>query len=50
MAKYEHELSALDGLGLDAVETDDCLTCLLAFVRSCAASPPTPAPPGVTAP
>jgi AcrR family transcriptional regulator len=36
MAKYEHELSALDGLGLDDVEMDDCLTYLLSFVQSCA--------------
>jgi AcrR family transcriptional regulator len=36
MAKYEHELAALDGLGLDAVEMDDCLTCLLTFVQACA--------------
>jgi AcrR family transcriptional regulator len=36
MAKYEHELAALDGLGLDAVEMDDCLTYLLTFVQSCA--------------
>jgi AcrR family transcriptional regulator len=36
MAKYEHELSALDGLGLADVEMDDCLTHLLSFVQSCA--------------
>jgi AcrR family transcriptional regulator len=36
MAKYEHELSALDGLGLDDVTMDDCLTFLLAFVQSSA--------------
>jgi AcrR family transcriptional regulator len=36
MTKYEHELSALDGLGLDDVEIDDSLTYLLAFVQSCA--------------
>lgn len=36
MAKYEHELSALDGLGLDDVEIDDSLAYLLAFVQSCA--------------
>jgi AcrR family transcriptional regulator len=36
MAKYEHELSALDGLGLDDVTVDDCLTYLLSFVQSCA--------------
>jgi AcrR family transcriptional regulator len=34
MAKYEHELSALDGLGLDDVQMDDALTHLLAFVQS----------------
>jgi len=34
MAKYEHELSALDGLGLTDVEMDDCLTCLLSFVQA----------------
>ncbi|WP_439678463.1 TetR/AcrR family transcriptional regulator [Embleya sp. MST-111070] len=36
MAKYEHELSGLDGLGLDDVEMDDCLTHLLTFVQACA--------------
>ncbi|MEU6370082.1 TetR/AcrR family transcriptional regulator [Streptomyces sp. NPDC046931] len=36
MAKYEHELSALDGLGLTDVEMDDCLTYLLTFVQACA--------------
>lgn len=35
MAKYEHELSALDGLGLDDVEMDASLTYLLGFVQSC---------------
>jgi AcrR family transcriptional regulator len=34
MAKYEHELSALDGLGLDDVEIDDALTYLLSFVQA----------------
>ena len=34
MAKYEHELSALDGLGLDDVQMDDALTHLLAFVQA----------------
>lgn len=34
--KYEHELAALDGTGLSDVETDDCLTHLLTFVRACA--------------
>ncbi|WAL65862.1 TetR/AcrR family transcriptional regulator [Amycolatopsis cynarae] len=36
MGKYEHELSAFDGLGLDDVTTDDALTYLLSFVQSCA--------------
>ncbi len=36
MTKYEHELAALDGLGLDDVEMDDCLTHLLTFVQACA--------------
>ena len=36
MAKYEHELSALNGLGLDDVEMDAALTYLLSFVQSCA--------------
>ncbi|MCK7622389.1 TetR/AcrR family transcriptional regulator [Streptomyces sp. RS10V-4] len=36
MAKYEHELSALDGLGLTDVEMDDCLAHLLAFVQASA--------------
>jgi AcrR family transcriptional regulator len=36
MAKYEHELTALDGLGLSDVEMDDCLTYLLTFVQACA--------------
>jgi AcrR family transcriptional regulator len=36
MAKYEHELSALDGLGLDDVEMDAALTYLLGFVQGCA--------------
>ena len=36
MAKYEHELAALDGLGLDDVELDDALTYLLSFVQACA--------------
>ncbi|MFC4502062.1 MULTISPECIES: TetR/AcrR family transcriptional regulator [Streptomyces] len=35
MAKYEHELSALDGLGLGDVEMDDCLAHLLTFVQAC---------------
>jgi AcrR family transcriptional regulator len=36
MAKYEHELSAFGGLGLDDVTVDDCLTYLLSFVQACA--------------
>lgn len=36
MAKYEHELSALEDLGLDDVEMDACLTHLLIFVQACA--------------
>jgi AcrR family transcriptional regulator len=33
MTKYEHELSALDGLGLSDVEMDASLTYVLAFVQ-----------------
>ena len=33
LAKYEHELAALDGLGLDDVTTDAALTYLLGFVQ-----------------
>jgi AcrR family transcriptional regulator len=36
IAKYEHELSAFDDLGMDDVTIDACLTYLLAFVESCA--------------
>ena len=36
MAKYDHELSAFAGLGLDDVTVDDCLTYLLSFVQACA--------------
>jgi AcrR family transcriptional regulator len=36
MAKYEHELSALDGTRLDDVEIDATLTFLLEFVRAAA--------------
>lgn len=36
MAKYEHELSAFDHLGLDDITTDDCLTVLLTFVHGTA--------------
>jgi hypothetical protein len=35
-AKYEHELRALEGLGLSDVELDDALAYLLAFVRTAA--------------
>ena len=34
MAKYEHELAALDGLGLSDIEMDAALTFLLAFVQA----------------
>lgn len=34
MAKYEHELTALDHLGLTDVEMDDTLTYLLGFVQA----------------
>jgi len=34
MAKYEHELAAFDGLGLDDVAMDAALTFLLAFVQA----------------
>ncbi|MFI7602824.1 TetR/AcrR family transcriptional regulator [Actinoplanes sp. NPDC049681] len=33
MAKYEHELRAFEGSGLDDVETDSALTFVLGFVR-----------------
>lgn len=36
MAKYEHELGALDGLGLDDVELDAAVTFLLRFVQGAA--------------
>jgi AcrR family transcriptional regulator len=36
LAKYEHELSAFDGLGLDDVTVDDCLSYLLSFIQACA--------------
>jgi AcrR family transcriptional regulator len=36
MAKYEHELRAFDGCGLDDVETDAALTFLIGFVQSSA--------------
>jgi AcrR family transcriptional regulator len=38
MAKYEHELTAFAGLGLDDVEMDDALTYLLSFVQASARS------------
>lgn len=34
LAKYEHELKAFEGLGLDDIEMDDALTYLLGFVQS----------------
>ena len=34
MAKYEHELTAFDGLGLTDLEMDDALTYLLSFVQA----------------
>jgi len=34
MAKYEHELAALDGIGLDDVQMDAALTHLLTFVQA----------------
>jgi AcrR family transcriptional regulator len=36
MAKYEYELQALEGVGLDDVEQDAALTFVLGFVESCA--------------
>jgi AcrR family transcriptional regulator len=36
MAKYEHELAAFDGCGLDDVTADDCLTQVLILTRACA--------------
>jgi hypothetical protein len=39
MAKYEYELSAFNGLGLDDVTVDDALTYLLAFVQAAARAP-----------
>jgi AcrR family transcriptional regulator len=36
IGKYEHELCALEGLGLDDVEMDDCLAHLLIFVQASA--------------
>ncbi len=38
MAKYDHELSAFDGLGLDDTEMDAALTFLLGFVQAAARS------------
>jgi len=34
MAKYEHELSAFEGLGLDDIQMDAALTHMLAFVQA----------------
>ena len=36
LAKYEHELSAFDGLGLDDITVDDCLAYLLTFIQAAA--------------
>lgn len=36
VAKYEHELRAFDGIGLDDVEMDAALTFVLGFVETCA--------------
>jgi AcrR family transcriptional regulator len=36
LAKYEYELRALDGIGLDDVTMDAALTFLLGFVQTCA--------------
>jgi hypothetical protein len=36
MAKYEHELATLDGLGLDDIQMDAALTHLLSFVQALA--------------
>jgi len=36
IAKYDYELRALDGVGLDDVEMDAALTFLLGFVQTCA--------------
>jgi hypothetical protein len=38
MGKYEHELSALDGIGLSDVEMDAALTHVLSFVQAWARS------------
>ncbi|UJR80021.1 TetR/AcrR family transcriptional regulator [Sandaracinus amylolyticus] len=38
MAKYDHELRALEGTGLDDVEMDAALTFVLGFVASCASA------------
>jgi AcrR family transcriptional regulator len=38
IAKYDHELRAFDGLGLDDVDTDAALTFLLSFVQTSARS------------
>ncbi|MEY9863165.1 AcrR family transcriptional regulator [Catenulispora sp. GAS73] len=38
MAKYEHELTAFQDMGLSDVQTDDCLTHLLGFVQGWARS------------
>jgi len=43
IGKYDHELGALDGLGLSDVEMDAALTFVLAFVQGVAASADEPA-------
>src|SRR4029453_5622976 len=40
MAKYEHELTAFTGLGLDGAEMDAALTFLLSFPQASARSAP----------
>jgi hypothetical protein len=49
MAKYESELRALEGLGLDDIAMDDALTYLSASCRLPLVRRPTPRPPGRTA-
>ncbi len=38
IAKYEHELAALEGVGLSDVEMDSVLTLVLEYVRGAAMS------------
>ena len=44
LAKYEHELGALDGLGLSDVDMDAALTLVLGFVQGIAAQEPATTP------